>query len=201
MTIGTLMVGIDATAVDAKQAIKDLADDAKEKAASIGNIEIAPGSIFSQEYVGQAIQFAHEHFMTMIDDIRTFNELAVEAGQSIEEFTKGAFTQEDVDRMTAFEQALSDLTTTLQGGRKELLIDISPLAVEAIKDLNYLADQIIGQVVRVQNFARDAGEFAGNVLTPRRTGAINPQTENRRRFSEVAGDAVGDAINNDFDFA
>lgn len=188
-SLGSLSVRIEAKAQNAKMAFTSILNQAQRTAKGLGNMKVGEGSLFSKDGVKKIIGAARQHFEAMISDIHDVSSAARDAGKSVTEFTKGLFTDEDVRRATEFSLAAKRISDVFKSGRKDILIDISPLVSTSLEFAAKILDANFIFLDRLQGFGLGIGEIIGNKIAPRQSGPAGSNA-----VENVGADPLVDAL-------
>ena len=190
--VGSMTVGVDAVATKAKRVLSQLPKQVqgiRQKVVELGNMEIGQGSALAL-----GITDLRRHFTEMVEDVQKVKEGAAEAGVSVTEFTKGLFSDADVERVGEFQEAVKAFKDTFSAGRKDLLIDIAPIAADMVKELARIMDALFEQAGKVQEAAGGFGARAGGFLSPGSEGVDFEQ----QRIARARAAAANRVLENNF---
>ena len=178
--VGTMTVAVDATSTNASKTFGKLKLDATDLIKSfkqLGKVDLGGGS--GKDLLRGSVTWLREEFLNLVDDIEKTAAAADKAGMSIEEFSKGAFTEEDVEKAERFSSAMVELSAVWDESKKELLIDIGPQVAETLEIVMDLVKFAAGVGKNIQRFARDSGRrFIGGFEEPDGTSELTRNVTN-----------------------
>ena len=185
-SVGTMTLTMNADAKGVKTTltgVKQQLTGFKKQLKAIGGMEIGEGSILSRTFV-----FLGQQIAEMNEDLKEIQINAAAAGETVEDFSKGTFTNEQVQDMNSMTSAWEDMRLAVNGLRAQALGPFNEELKIALDVVTGVANGIRDWVSWIQGGSGKVGTWVGNQFSTSSEGtrAQGDAAEGRRMVTDRA---------------